>query len=117
LASALAVVLLGVGQVPAGARAMRAAAGGREVPWRPSFLVEYYSDTAFPRIATVGYRAVRTGRHKLIRYRELEGMDELYDLDSDPFALRNRIGDERLGQILRELDAQLLSPAPQPTAR
>ena len=51
--------------------------------WRESFLIEYFSDTVFPRIRNMGYAAVRTRRHKYIEYRELQGMDELYDLEAD----------------------------------
>jgi N-acetylglucosamine-6-sulfatase len=57
--------------------------------WRSSFLVEYFSDTVFPRIRNMGYAAVRDTRFKYIQYRELEGMDELYDLESDPYEERN----------------------------
>ena len=32
----------------------------------------------------MGYQAVRTERYKYIHYTELSGMDELYDLRSDP---------------------------------
>jgi N-acetylglucosamine-6-sulfatase len=60
--------------------------------WRSSILVEYYSDTVFPRIRTMGYSAVRTERHKYIEYRELQGMNELYDLESDPFEEHNLVG-------------------------
>jgi len=59
--------------------------------WRTSFLVEYFSDTVFPRIRTMGYSAVRTARHKYIQFRELKGMDELYDLEADPYELTNLI--------------------------
>ena len=57
--------------------------------WRRSLLVEYYSDSVWPRMSSMGYQAVRTARWKYIRYRELEGMDEVYDLNNDPFELRN----------------------------
>ncbi len=40
----------------------------------------------------MGYQSVRTERWKYIRYRELKGMDELYDLRADPYELRNVIG-------------------------
>jgi N-acetylglucosamine-6-sulfatase len=56
---------------------------------RDAFLIEYYSDTVFPRIRKMGYRAVRTNRWKYIRYLEIEGADELYDLARDPFELDN----------------------------
>ncbi|MBV6432454.1 MAG: Multifunctional alkaline phosphatase superfamily protein PehA [Bryobacteraceae bacterium] len=57
---------------------------------RDAFLIEYYSDTVFPRIRDMGYHAVRTRRWKYIHYERLEGMDELYDLQADPYELRNR---------------------------
>ncbi len=89
--------------------------------WRTSFLVEYYTDTVFPRIRNMGYVAVRTARHKYIQYRELRGMDELYDLESDPYEETNIIGRpdarETLQQMQSELQrlleqARLTAPAP-----
>ena len=80
---------------------------GRVVPWRSAFLVEYYSDTVFPRIVNMGYRAVRTDRYKLIRYTELNGMDELYDLQADPYELHNLIGTAHAEPLYGELDAEL----------
>lgn len=64
-------------------------------PTREGFLIEYYSDTVFPRIRNMGYQAVRTRRWKYIHYTDLDGADELYDLMSDPYELTNRIGDPR----------------------
>jgi hypothetical protein len=55
----------------------------------------------------MGYRAVRTDRHKLIRYTDLVGMDELYDLETDPFELHNRIDDPSSRAILKELEIEL----------
>ncbi len=55
---------------------------GKRPAWRNSFLIEYYSDKVFPRMAQMGYKAVRNERWKYIHYLELEGMDELYDLKS-----------------------------------
>jgi arylsulfatase A-like enzyme len=37
----------------------------------------------------MGYVAARTNRHKYIQYRELRGMDELYDLEVDPYEETN----------------------------
>lgn len=56
---------------------------------RDDLLIEYYSDTEFPRLRQMGYKAIRTARYKYIQYDELQGMDELYDLKSDPFELNN----------------------------
>jgi N-acetylglucosamine-6-sulfatase len=80
---------------------------GRTPPWRSSVLIEYYSDTVFPRILTMGYQAVRTERYKYIRYAELTGMDELYDLDTDPFELDNLIGSPQGQTLLPQLQAEL----------
>jgi N-acetylglucosamine-6-sulfatase len=60
---------------------------------REAVLIEYFSDTVFPRIRKMGYRAVRTRRWKYIHYQELPDADELYDLERDPFELDNRIAD------------------------
>jgi len=75
--------------------------------WRSSFLVEYYSDTVFPRIRNMGYVAVRTERHKLIHYLELEDMDELYDLESDPYEERNLIEDSTYASVAESMRAEL----------
>jgi N-acetylglucosamine-6-sulfatase len=62
---------------------------GNPASFRESFVIEYFSDRVFPRMVNMGYQAVRTDRWKYIRYRELEGMDELYDLQTDPYELQN----------------------------
>ena len=84
-------------------------------PHRDAVLIEYFSDTVFPRIRNMGYYAVRTNRWKYIHYRDLKNANELYDLRSDPFELNNLIGDRlaplaqlkgRLNTLLRETGAQ-----------
>jgi len=80
---------------------------GERPAWRSSVLIEYDSDTVFPRIRNMGYRAVRTERAKYIRYLELPGMDELYDLEADPYELRNLIGTDREAGLLPGLKAEL----------
>lgn len=59
--------------------------------WRDDFLIEYYSDTVFPRMLKMGYRAVRNQRWKYIQYQDLEGCDELYNLENDSFEMTNLI--------------------------
>ena len=66
---------------------------GQKAPWRNSFLVEYYSDKVWPRVANMGYRCLRGERWKYIQYTDLQGMDELYDLDNDPYELKNLASD------------------------
>ncbi len=78
-----------------------------EAAWRKSFLIEYYTDTVFPRVRNMGYKAVRTERYKYIRYTDLAGMDELYDLQVDPYELRNIIKTADGRAVLPELRTQL----------
>jgi N-acetylglucosamine-6-sulfatase len=78
---------------------------GDRHPWREAVLIEYYSDAVFPRIRNMGYRAIRTDRYKYIRYLELPGMDELYDLDVDPYELDNLMGSSREEVLLPYVQA------------
>jgi len=75
--------------------------------WRSSFLVEYFSDTVFPRIRNMGYVAVRTTRHKYIQYQELENMNELYDLEADPYEERNLAGAPEERPLLERMQSEL----------
>ena len=80
---------------------------GENVPWRDSFMVEYFSDTVFPRMLKMGYKAVRTDRWKYIHYTELAGADELYDLRADPYELRNLIADPGAREALAAARSEL----------
>ena len=107
----LAPTLLEVAGLPPGAAdagpLARAGADRQAEDWRTSFLVEYFSDTVFPRIRTMGYSAVRTDRHKYIQFRDLHGMDELYDLEADPYELTNIIGKPESSALLPQMQAEL----------
>jgi N-acetylglucosamine-6-sulfatase len=81
---------------------------GERPSWRSSVLIEYYSDTVFPRIRNMGYQAVRTERYKYIDYLELEGADEIYDLSSDPYEMDNLQGSAREQELLPMLRAELV---------
>jgi arylsulfatase A-like enzyme len=74
---------------------------------RDEFLIEYYSDTEFMRLQGMGYHAVRTDRYKLIRYKELTGMDELYDLEKDPHELENLLPDRAPPGVVEDLSGRL----------
>lgn len=82
-------------------------AGKAPDDWRTSFLIEYNTDTVFPRVLNMGYRAVRTDRLKYIHYLELEGMDELYDLTADPYEMQNVIDDPDYAGELRKMELRL----------
>ena len=55
----------------------------------------------------MGYKAVRNERWKYIHYLELEGMDELYDLKTDPYEMKNLIKDPRAAQALARMKGEL----------
>ena len=55
----------------------------------------------------MGYRALRTQRWKLIRYKYLDGMDELYDLLADPYEMRNVIDAPDSAAIVQQLNHEL----------
>jgi N-acetylglucosamine-6-sulfatase len=65
---------------------------GKRSPWRKSFLIEYWAEQAMPWLVGMTYKAVRTDRYKYIHWvnRGRDGeLDELYDLERDPYELRN----------------------------
>jgi len=80
---------------------------GRAGKWRRSFLVEYFNESAWPWIVGMSYKAVRTGRHKLIHWVHKEGVDELYDLERDPCEMTNVIGKPRYARVRRDLVREL----------
>ena len=80
---------------------------GETATWRKPVFIEYYSDKVFPRIVNMGYKAVRNERYKYIHYIELEGMDELYDLQKDPYELRNLIADPSTHTVLETMKKEL----------
>jgi len=65
---------------------------GKHAGWRKSFLVEYWAEQAMPWLVGMTYKAVRTDRYKYIHWvnRGTAGeLDELYDLERDPYELKN----------------------------
>jgi len=59
--------------------------------WRTSFLSEYFMEATAPRVPN--WQAVRDGEWKYIHYTDLQGMDELYNLKTDPYEMKNLIHD------------------------
>ncbi|MFO1303677.1 MAG: sulfatase-like hydrolase/transferase [Burkholderiales bacterium] len=91
---------------------------GSRTGWRKSFLVEYWAEQAMPWLVGMSYKAVRTDRWKYIHWvnRARNGeLDELYDLERDPYELvnlnRSRAAApvrEKLRRELRKLVADAL---------
>ena len=75
--------------------------------WRKSFLIEYYNESAWPWIVGMSYKAVRTERAKLIHWVHKEGVDELYDLDADPYEITNVMRKPAYGRVRERLYGEL----------
>jgi len=84
---------------------------GKPAEWRKSIYVEYYTDIVFPRTYKMGYDAVRTERYKYIKYRDLQEMDELYDLEKDPYELNNLLLSPESGSLRKAMEAELAAVA------
>jgi N-acetylglucosamine-6-sulfatase len=64
----------------------------RGMSWRKSILIEYWAENAYPWLVGMTYKAVRTDRYKYIHWvnRSRNGeLDELYDLERDPYEIVN----------------------------
>lgn len=89
---------------------------------RESFLIEHFSESVFPRTTKMGYQAVRTEAWKYIHYVDIPNADEFYDLNRDPYELRNLIASAghagELAKLREELKRQLaVLPAQPPAGR
>ena len=73
--------------------------------WRKSLLTEYFREKMYPRTPT--WQAVRTADWKLIHYTDLTGTDELYDLKSDPYEMKNLINDSGAAKMRNQLETEL----------
>ena len=91
---------------------------GRRAAWRKSFLIEYWAEQAMPWLVGMTYKAVRTDRYKYIHWvnrGRASELDELYDLDRDPYELKNLNGSrayaparDKLRRDLKKLVAEAL---------
>ena len=83
---------------------------GRRRGWRKSFLIEYWAEQAMPWLVGMTYKAVRTDRYKLIHWvnrgRGAE-LDELYDVERDPFELKNLARSSRHARLRASLRSQM----------
>ncbi len=73
-------------------------------------LIEYWAENAMPWLIGMTYKAVRTDRYKLIHWvnRGHAGeLDELYDLDKDPFELKNLIASRAAAPVRDKLRGEL----------
>jgi N-acetylglucosamine-6-sulfatase len=54
-----------------------------------------------------GYQAVRSRRYTYIQCTDLKNMNELYDLQADPYQMRNMIRAADMRPILAQMRAEL----------
>lgn len=73
--------------------------------WRTSVLLEYFLEKVAPNARP--WQSVRSESWKYIHYTDLDGMDELYDLDTDPLELHNVIDDPAAGAARAAMQAKL----------
>jgi N-acetylglucosamine-6-sulfatase len=74
---------------------------GKEIPWRDKVFYEYYWEDAFPQTPSIF--GVRTNRYKYIFNHGVWGINELYDLQSDPYEVYNQIRDPAYGELSQRL--------------
>jgi len=84
--------------------------GASPQSWRHSILIEYWAEQAMPWLVGMTYKAVRTDRYKYVHWvnKGIAGeLDELYDLDDDPYEIRNLNADPRLARVREDLRHEL----------
>jgi N-acetylglucosamine-6-sulfatase len=82
--------------------------GAPPADWRQSLLVEFYTyESPMPWLLDMDYRMVRTDRYKYIRWTHHPDLDEMYDLQADPFETRNIVADPDFASVRDDLLAEL----------
>jgi N-acetylglucosamine-6-sulfatase len=108
----LAPTLLELAGAPIGAhiqgRSLVPVLRGDASVWRSSILVEFYTyENPFPHLMDMDYRALRTDRYKYIHWVRHPDLDELYDLQTDPFELKNLAREPSAAALRERLRAEL----------
>ncbi len=68
-----------------------------KIAWRDKVFYEYYWEQAFPQTPTTF--AVRTDKYKYIAYNGIWDINELYDLENDPYEMNNLIRNKDMDKI------------------
>ena len=77
----------------------------KNIPWRDKVFYEYYWEASFPQTPTVF--AIRTNQYKYIYNHGVWDINELYDLQKDPYEMNNLIRDTSLRKTGQQLKKEL----------
>lgn len=80
---------------------------GEQVPWRDKFFYEYYWENTFPQTPT--QFAIRTDQYKFIRSQGIWDIDQLYDIQKDPYEVNNLIRNPQLQDLTKKLNLDLFN--------
>jgi N-acetylglucosamine-6-sulfatase len=81
---------------------------GTAEDWRQSVFIEFYTyENPFPWLLDMDYRAIRTNRYKYIHWMQHPDENEFYDLEQDPYEMRNLIDDPRIAGVVSDLRAEM----------
>ncbi|MEO6719589.1 MAG: sulfatase [Ferruginibacter sp.] len=78
---------------------------GKEIAWRDKVFYEYYWEQAFPQTPTTF--AVRTDKYKYISYNGIWDINELFDIENDPYEMNNLIRNKDMDKIGLQLRNEL----------
>jgi len=84
--------------------------GKKPALWRKAVLAEYWAEQAYPWLIGMTYKAIRTDRYKFIHWvnkGRAGELDELYDLEQDPYELKNLISSRAHTAIRAKLHREL----------
>ncbi len=80
---------------------------GKKPEWRKNVYYEYYWESPYPQTPTLF--AIRTDRYKYIYNHGVWDINELYDLQKDPYEMNNLIRDTSLRKLGLDLKKELFS--------
>jgi arylsulfatase A-like enzyme len=78
-----------------------------QMAWRDTVFYEYFWERPFPQTPTV--HAVRTSKYKYIRYHGVWDINELYDIEKDPYEMKNLIRDTSYTKVSADLRKALFT--------
>jgi arylsulfatase A-like enzyme len=80
---------------------------GKTIPWRKNVFYEYYWEAAFPSTPTIF--SIRTERYKYIYNHGVWDINELYDIQQDPYEMNNLIRNKTFMENGKKLRDELFN--------